>query len=407
MSSYPQADRQSTGVAPPAVAIATQPKQDVVLRIYCCVWMTRQHCPLVPRSGGMRRAVGVALPARNEAALIGACLGGLDAAAAVADADVTVLVFVNNSRDMTARLARAFVPCACRVVVVEAVLPAGSSHAGGARRTALDRLVDLLPGDGVAMTTDADSVVDRDWIAANLGEIRAGADAVAGIVTFDDAAFAALPALPGRALEWRLADLHARLADLLDPSAHNPWPHHIWAWGASLAITVDAYRRIGGLPAVPLAEDRAFAAAVERADLRLRRSYAPVVYTSPRRVGRAPGGFADLIRGFAGGDDALCDAALEPTRDLVRRLRWRARLRIAFARGGTAAADMAARELGIGAITATGFGAFWHGVETAATGLRRERLAPERLADEVALAERLVNRLAARRGDSPPSALAA
>lgn len=160
---------------------------------------------------------------------------------------------------------------------------------GGARRAALDRAAALLPADGILMTTDADSTVDPDWIVANLAEL-ADADAVAGVVTFDEATRASLPPLPLRALEWRLADLHARLASLIDPRPHDLWPNHIWAWGASLAVTLDAYRRIGGLPPVPIAEDRALAAAVEEYDLRLRHSHAPVVYTSARTRGRAPGG---------------------------------------------------------------------------------------------------------------------
>lgn len=255
---------------------------------------------------------------------------------------------------------------------------------GGARRAALDRAAALLPADGILMTTDADSTVDPDWIVANLAEL-ADADAVAGVVTFDEATRASLPPLPLRALEWRLADLHARLASLIDPRPHDLWPNHIWAWGASLAVTLDAYRRIGGLPPVPIAEDRALAAAVEEYDLRLRHSHAPVVYTSARTRGRAPGGFADLLRSYAVDDTALCDAALEPTAALVRRLEWRSTLRALFA-----------------AHDARGFGVYWREIEAAAAGLGRTRLAPAALANEVAQAERLVRRLerAARRGDS-------
>jgi hypothetical protein len=155
-----------------------------------------------------------------------------------------------------------------------------------------------------------------------------------------------------------------------------------------MALTVAAYREIGGLPVVPLAEDRALAAAIEAHDLRLRHSHAPVGYTSARLHGRAPGGFADLLRSYAGDDTAMCDAALEPTTDLVRRLRWRAAMRRIFERHD-----------------APGFGAQWREIEAHAPDLGRSRLAPADLASEIALADRLVRRLetAARRADTPGS----
>ncbi len=329
-----------------------------------------------------RRDIAIAIPARNEAATIALCLAALDDAAHHAAADnVTVVVLVNNSDDDTADRARCFAPVACRVFVESIAL--APAHAGAARRAALDRAVALLPADGIAMTSDADSCVAPDWITANLAEFAAGADAVAGIVTFDAATRAALPAFAAdRALEWRLAEAQARLASLIDPISHDPWPNHLWAWGASLATTVAAYRAVGGLPAVPLAEDRAFAARIEAHDLRLRRSHAPLVYTSARRSGRAPGGFADLIGAYADDPAAPCDAALEPTRDLVRRLRRRARCR---------------------AMVAPGFGARWAAIEASDPDLARRRVLPAMLPAEVTLAERLIAALAAPRADRADS----
>lgn len=352
------------------------------------MWMSRTLPAAADLPPAPPRAVAIAVPAHNEAESIAACLGALDVAAGAATGPVVTVILANNSRDRTAQIAREFCTMAMTTVVAEVELPAELAHAGGARRAALDWAAALIPADGVLMTTDADSVVDPGWIAANLAELTS-ADAVAGVVAFDEATQAALPPLPLRALEWRLADRHARLASLIDPRAHDPWPNHLWAWGASLALTVAAYRRIGGLPVVPLAEDRALAAAIEAHDLRLRHSNAPVVYTSARLHGRAPGGFADLLRTYADDDTALCDAALEPTADLIRRLRWRAAMRRVFARHD-----------------APFFGAQWQDIEANARDLNRKRLAPADLASEVSRAERLVRQLetAARRADTPASA---
>lgn len=98
-----------------------------------------------------------------------------------------------------------------------------------------------------------------------------------------------------------------------------------------MALTVSTYRAVGGVPCVPLAEDRALADAVVRGGFRLRRSHAPLVYTSARRQGQAPGGFADLIVSYAADRATPCDAALEPTRVLLLRLALRSRLRAASA----------------------------------------------------------------------------
>lgn len=352
-----------------------------------------------------RYVVAVAVPARNEAATIGACLRALDTAAGnAARARVSVVVLVNNSDDATAAVARALPLSHIAVEVVEVELAPPQCHAGGARRRALDLCLPALPPSGVLMTTDADSRVGPGWIAANLAEIEADADAVAGVIALDDAARASLPAMPERALEWRLASLHARLADLLDPRAHNPWPSHIWAWSASLSVTAAAYRRIGGLPSIPLAEDRALAEAIERHGLNLRRSHRPVVFTSARRAGRAPGGFAELLASYA------TNAALEPTAALFRRLRWRARLRHAHIVDGPAHAAALAARLITEPNPAAGFGAFWQRVERHSPLLARRRLAPAALPVEARRAERLIDwleRRAARRADSPPCALAA
>lgn len=370
------------------------------------MWMLQTASVQTVKQLTKPHVVGVAVPARSEAATVLSCLAALDVAATQATrTTISILLLVNNSDDTTAALARSFVPKTTTVRVVEVRLAPGDAHAGGARRTALDLCLAELPSDGVLMTTDADSCVDPYWISANLAEIEAGADAVAGVVAFDAEARAQLPELPGRSLEWRLAMLQARLADLLDPLMHNPWPSHIWAWGASLSLTVAAYRQIGGLPSIPLAEDRALADAIERHDLCLRRSHAPVVYTSTRRSGRAPGGFADLLSSYLDDPDAPCDAALEPTVVLVRRLRWRARLRHSHA---TAAA--ASRLSVTPGRLQPGFGAFWQQVEQQSPALGRRQLRPSELAAEVKRAERLIRWLelrAAHQDDNLPSSLAA
>jgi hypothetical protein len=86
--------------------------------------------------------------------------------------------------------------------------------------------------------------------------------------------------------------LVAELESRLDPAVHDPWPRHFQHFGASLAVTAEAYQRAGRLPVKPWFEDVAFYDALLRVDARFRHSPAVQVTTSGRRSGRTGFGFA-------------------------------------------------------------------------------------------------------------------
>ena len=141
---------------------------------------------------------------------------------------------------------------------------------------------------------------------------------------------ALLPAALRRqeAREARYAALLDEMASLVDPDPHDPWPRHAAHSGASIALTLAAYRRVGGLPAVPVGEDRALFEALIRADMRVRHCPAARVIVSCRLDGRAAGGMADTLRRrLAEADAAPLDARLEPALDALFRLRCRRALR--------------------------------------------------------------------------------
>ncbi|MGE3910853.1 MAG: hypothetical protein AB7K36_15960, partial [Chloroflexota bacterium] len=69
--------------------------------------------------------------------------------------------------------------------------------------------------------------------------------------------------------------------------------------GASIAVTAQAYRRVGGLPPLASSEDAALAEALERADIEIRHSPAVHISTSARLIGRATGGMADLLASWS------------------------------------------------------------------------------------------------------------
>src|SRR5690349_2126872 len=201
-----------------------------------------------PEPGRSLRAV-VAIPARDEAARLGRCLAALadqrDAGGARLDrrAYATVLL-VNNCADASAEVALAAAErLGLGVRVLVARLEGGTAHVGWARRLAMDVAAELLEGagragDGVILSTDADSRVSPGWLAAGLGAIARGADAAAGPIDGEPEEYAALNRRCRRRCELQRAygGLLERLATLVDPEPHDPWPRHFFECGASMAV---------------------------------------------------------------------------------------------------------------------------------------------------------------------------
>ena len=286
----------------------------------------------------IRPSFVVAIPVRDEEERLPACLRALAhqrdrLGRPIPPRLVRVVVFANNCTDQSASVARVLAECwSLHIRVVEARLPPEAAHAGAARRAAMDLaeawLVEGGDKDGVILTTDADSQVAPNWIAANLAAFDAGAEAVLGRIALDGDGKLLPDALHRRgALEDAYESLLTELSWLLDPLEHNPWPHHATISGATLGITRNAYCRVGRLPRVPLGEDKALIALLSRQDARIR--YCPAVHavTSGRTQGRAPGGVADTLAIRSREPEAFCDDALEPFRTAFARAAWRGRLR--------------------------------------------------------------------------------
>ena len=274
----------------------------------------------------------VAIPVRNEAERIGACLEALAVQAEVRPGALGVVLLVNNTSDGTEAVIGAMRPNFPHDLRVDArVSP--NANAGWARRAAMDAAADWLETEGrggTILTTDADSRVAPDWIVRNRAALAGGADAVAGLISLDPADAARLsPALQARGrLEAAYHALLDELAATVDPDPFDPWPNHTVESGASIAVTLRAYRLVGGMPPVALGDDRAFTARLRDHDLRIRHDPSVRVVTSGRLVGRAAGGVADTMQARQDEPDCPCDARLEPFGQALRRHRWRRRLRL-------------------------------------------------------------------------------
>jgi hypothetical protein len=269
---------------------------------------TSLRAQLPPPVAALRTSV--IIPAKDEVANLPATLAALAAQTTLAGqplpaSSYEVIVLANNCLDDTAAVVREQARQFPQLVlhVGELCLPDEHAHVGRARRLLMDeacaRLERVGQPMGIIASTDADTRVAPTWLAAIAAEIAGGADAVGGRILTesteaDEVAEPALQRLQSHDAAYRL--LCARLEDLLDPAAADPWPRHHQHFGASLALTARAYRRVGGLPEVRYLEDEALCRQLRRHDLLLRHSPAVQVLTSARRNGRVEVGLSWQLR---------------------------------------------------------------------------------------------------------------
>lgn len=222
--------------------------------------------------------IGVAIPAHNEEAVLGACLAALLAAArdpALQGEAVTVVVVLDSCDDGSGAVVRAHQPLfAAAGAVLDCI--AVDEHCVGAARAAGARAL-LAWGARWLAFTDADTRVARQWLAAQLA---LDADVVCGSVAVDD---------------W---SPHAGRADALRDhfaGTYQDRDGHRHIHGANLGVSAAAYQAAGGFASVPCHEDVLLVQALERIGARFAWSAQPRVFTSARTDARARGGFGDTL----------------------------------------------------------------------------------------------------------------
>ena len=265
----------------------------------------------------------VVIPAKDEERSLKATLNGLRLqkqldGGRLRSERYEVLLLLNNCSDRSPSIAKKYAADHpdFNLHVLECSLPAEHAHVGTARRALMDtaccRLESLVEEGGqhsrrsIILSTDADTVVAPDWIAANLMEIDAGADAVGGVIHLFPEDLETLDSGTRLAYEQdrRLQSLTAQLESLLDPDPADPWPRHLEHFGASLACTPKIYRLCGGLPAVQPLEDIAFINELRKVGAKIRHSPRVHVFTSARLDGRAEVGLSWQLRQWRDEDAA-------------------------------------------------------------------------------------------------------
>lgn len=279
---------------------------------------------MAPSKGSKLNEIAICIPLRDEAAELPGLFGSLEALDGPA---VRVCLLLDGCTDRSAALAEEYRARSVHHVSV-AETAASAANAGKARRRAMALGLATI-GDGILLTTDADSRPARDWLdrmRAALGH----AGIVAGrIVRSGDGG--------ASALQDRIEHYYDALYALRRRIDRVPWEaartHH-FTGGANLGFRTQAYRAVGGFLPLASGEDARIVDDAGRAGIGVRRDAACVVHTSDRRVGRAEGGLAHALRSCDVGD-ALSTRVAHPA-DAT----WQYRLH-ALARGAHAGEDWA------------------------------------------------------------------
>ncbi len=248
-------------------------------------------------SSGIGRVV-VVVPVHNEEALLEDCLSSLcsavDNAAAHHNAgvrvsiDTQVIVVLDACVDASAEIALArAAEGLCTIIEIDercvgAARAQGFLAAGGSPAD----VGNSARGDDYGAstwfaTTDADSAVRPDWLSSQLVHARRGARVVAGTVLVD--------------LDTS-GDAGAAATAAIYHSGYRHRPGHGHIHGANLGIRSDVYWSVGGFDAVESDEDVGLIHRLEQAAIPVMYACDSPVTTSPRRIGRAPDGFAGHLR---------------------------------------------------------------------------------------------------------------
>lgn len=339
----------------------------------------------VRRSGPMAHwDAAIVVPAMDEEARVQACLDAAHAAIRRAgDLTVGLVLVVNNTSDRTAAQAWGWAAsrgCAPFVLLDCAFRPQ-EAGVGAARRLGMHTACAHLAGHGAILTTDADTLVREDWVIGNLSELR-DAELICGTVLRRADEARALPAAIGAhgTIEGDYAAASIAFVAWLDPQAHDPAPAHHKAAGASMGVTRRVYEAVGGMPALPMSEDRAFAERVREHDFRVRYSGAVAVETSCRMTGRTGGGLAGALRARATEQDPLADQWMETADALAFRHGLLGRLRASWPHAPalhavlTGALGPLQADRIMAGPTGPHLGAFFAAVERRTPGLARTRL---------------------------------
>jgi glucosyl-3-phosphoglycerate synthase len=240
--------------------------------------------------------VSVVVPARNEEALVGSCLVALAEQEGVSPEDFEVLLVLDRCTDETEVRARDIADAHPRFGLH--FLDGPGKGSGHARRMGMElasaRLLGLGRPKGLIASTDADTVVASDWLAAQLRAVSRGALAIGGRIELAE------DSLPESIFRWHTERGRRRHESLLSEPDNMGATEHWQFNGASLALTAKIYQEMGGLEPRVALEDEHLEYVLRRHGVPIERLTSVRVTTSARVEGRANQGLArDLAAAVA------------------------------------------------------------------------------------------------------------
>lgn len=346
----------------------------------------------------------VAIPVKDEEHRLLDCLKAL---AAQRDApDFATIILLHNCIDRTEQVAvqaGETLPLPLRILSIE--LAPDKAGAAWARRHVMDAAASLFVTSGmpkgIILTTEADARPAPNWVAANVADLAMGADAVAGRVEMD--AHESLPS--GLWRHYQGARRYARLLDeidhRIDGENEDPWPTHREASTASIAVSVDAYVKAGGVPTSASSAAHDLVNALARTGHKVRHDPDVQVSASWRLDAS---GLGSRFRAWSEGQVAYDGLHLEPVAQAVRRARLRRTLRRAFLTGQLWTVTNWATTLRISPVDAfklaalPSFSQMWAVLEGISPLLTPHPLAPSQLLLETARAVGLLAEMRVRNG---------
>jgi glucosyl-3-phosphoglycerate synthase len=242
--------------------------------------------PLPPPHPALK--VSVVVPARNEESLIGSCLAALAEQDGVSPEEYEVLLVLDRCTDATEARAREIADSHSRFGLH--LLDGLGKGSGHARRAGMElasaRLLGLGRTKGLIASTDADTVVAPDWLAAQLQAVSRGALAIGGRIELTEGS------LPESVFRWHTKLGRRRHESLLSEPDQLGKTEHWQFSGASLALTAKIYQEIGGLEPRVALEDEHLEDVLRRHNVPIERLLSVRVTTSTRLEGRAKQGLA-------------------------------------------------------------------------------------------------------------------
>ncbi len=223
------------------------------------------------------RAIAVVIPARNEEALLGACLESVSVTAARVGLPTVIALVLDRCSDGSAAVAHSY-RSVMPLLLVEGIFPGIGCVRDAGVAHARHHFASMPAASVWVANTDADTVVPDNWLEQQRNQADTGLDLLLGTVEPD-------PALPGQE--------HARA---LWFSEHDLRDGHGHVHGANLGIRLSELDRVGGFGEARVGEDAGVAVRVQSSNDRWCATDSTRVVTSSRRQGRAEHGFAEYLR---------------------------------------------------------------------------------------------------------------